>query len=115
MDCVTFRRSINRYMQFELSDEELNDFLAHLKSCHECRDELEINYIVIEGMNILDEDRSDYDLTKAYAASIREAERYIGFRKFLLCLRYIVGTVTFWAVALTFYVFFFDHSGILGL
>ena len=91
---------------------ELNDFLIHLRSCPECRDELEINFIVIEGINILDEERSDYDLSKAYNRSIQASERYIGFKKSLLTLRYIVDTLLFWTVLTIGYFYLFTIYGL---
>lgn len=112
MDCVTFRKDINAYLSDELTDEELNDFLIHLRSCPECRDELEINFIVIEGINILDEERSDYDLSKAYNRSIQASERYIGFKKSLLTLRYIVDTLLFWTILTIGYFYLFTIYGL---
>ena len=113
MDCVTFRKLINQYLSNELTDEELNDFLAHLKSCPECRDELEINYIVIEGINILDEERSDYDLTKAYDRKLKSSEHYLSFRKVLLTIRYVIDTAAFWAFAAALFYFLYNHYYIL--
>ena len=110
MDCVTFRKDINAYLNDELTDEELNDFLLHLEECPACRDELEINYIVIEGISLLDKDRADYDLSKAYRDSIKQAEHYIGFKKVLLTFRYIVDTFLFWALLATGYFYVFTLS-----
>lgn len=111
MDCVTFRKLIGPYLEGSLTDEELNGFLCHLRSCPECRDELEINYIVIEGLNILDEDRLDYDLSKAYDQSIRYSERYIRFKKHLLTFRYMIDTICFWALAAITFFYFYTLSG----
>ena len=110
MDCVTFRKLIGPYLEGSLTDEELNGFLCHLRSCPECRDELEINYIVIEGISILDKDRADYDLSKAYRDSIKQAEHYIGFKKALLSFRYIVDTFLFWTLLATGYFYVFTLS-----
>ena len=52
MDCLTFRKNINAYIGKSLPDDELNAFLQHLSSCEKCREELEINYIVSEGIGL---------------------------------------------------------------
>lgn len=94
---MTFQKDINAYLNEELDDDELNAFLQHLSSCPKCYEELEINYIVIEGVGILDENRHDYNLSHAYKESIRRDERYIRLKKALLFLEYIVETAAFWA------------------
>ena len=112
MDCVSFRKHINAYLADELTDEELNDFLIHLESCPECRDELEINYIVIEGLNILDEERSDYDLSKAYNRTIKSSEQYLSFKKCLLVLCYVVDTCAIWSFLASAFYYLYNFSGL---
>lgn len=94
---MTFQKDINAYLNEELDDAELNAFLQHLSACPKCSEELEINYIVIEGVRILDEKRHDYDLSHAYEEAIRSDETYIRIKKVLLFVEYIVETVAFWA------------------
>ena len=60
MDCITFNKDIIAYLDGELGDEELNDFLHHLKTCEACAEELEINYIVREGVKLLNRKNSSY-------------------------------------------------------
>ena len=66
MDCITFNKDIVAYLDGELDDTELNDFLMHLETCKSCAEELEINYIVREGVKILDRKNSSYDLLSAF-------------------------------------------------
>ncbi len=104
MDHVEFRKNINAFFSEEQSDAGLNEFLLHLRSCPECREELEINYIVIEGLNVLDDESADHDLTKTYEELINSHESYISIKKVTLTFRYIADTLIFWALlALGFY------------
>ena len=98
MDCLTFRKLISSYMKKELPDEELNDFLCHMKSCKECREELEINYIVEEGVRILDEEKGDYNILAAFQKNVQSGDSYISKRKRFLSFIYCLDTVVFWAV-----------------
>lgn len=95
---MTFRKTINAFINDELHDEELCAFLDHLKSCKKCYEELEINYIVIEGVGILDENNRDYNLLKAYANALKADHAYIAVKKRLMLLRYVMDTLCFWAL-----------------
>lgn len=98
MDCLTFRKNINAYLEDRLSDEELNIFLQHLESCESCREELEINFIVNEGISILDEGDQDYNLSQAYERSLKRRQRYIRSISVLRILSYAADTLAFWGV-----------------
>ncbi len=105
MDCISFRKHINGYIEDKLDDELLCEFLHHLESCKNCRDELEINYIVVEGVRILDEKRSDYNLSKAYDNMIASANRYIRVKRRLLVVEYVIDTLAFWMLATLIFLF----------
>lgn len=85
-------------MNDALDDVELYGFLRHLKECPVCADELEINYIVHRGIEILDEDRSDYNLQKAYRSDIEKHVSYLARKRILMYVEYVIGTVSFWAL-----------------
>ena len=105
MDCIEFNKMIGPYLKGELSDEELNDFLHHLDHCAQCDEELEINYIVSEGMERLDRDKADYDLSRAYSESKQGSRHYMQLRKSLIRVSYVADTITLWALAMTVFVF----------
>ncbi|MBQ2040925.1 MAG: zf-HC2 domain-containing protein [Lachnospiraceae bacterium] len=106
MDCIEFNGKINAYLKDELTDEELNEFLLHLRSCPKCNEELEINYIVSEGIERLDRKKADYNLSAAYEKAKDDSRRYIAGRKSMIRLSYVVGTVMFWMLGITVFVFF---------
>ncbi len=105
MDCIEFNGKINAYLKDELTDEELNEFLLHLRSCPKCNEELEINYIVNEGVERLDRNKADYNLSAAYEKAKEDSRRYIAGRKGMIRFSYIVGTVMFWMMLVTTFVF----------
>lgn len=55
MDCKSVRYNMHLYMDEELSQECLEPFIRHVNHCPDCYEELEINYIMIEGMRRLEE------------------------------------------------------------
>lgn len=54
MDCRTADKMIIRYIQRELDDDETAAFLKHIRTCQSCRNELEINYDIIDCLKALD-------------------------------------------------------------
>ena len=54
MTCVEAEKMVVPYMKDELSPTELEDFLDHIHTCENCREELEIHYMVDVGLKKLD-------------------------------------------------------------
>ena len=110
MDCLTFRKNINAYFAKTLSDDELNEFLHHLSECETCREELEINFIVREGVRILDRKNVSYDLSSAFGKNLRENSDHIRFRKIYMRLAYCMTSIAFWALLASVFVYFREMS-----
>ncbi len=105
MDCMTFRKLINSYLQDELDDATLNDFIRHMETCEACREELEINFIVERGVQILDQEKGDYNILQAFQKTVSERKTYILNRKNFLRFRYCLETCVFWAVVFSLFIF----------
>ncbi|MGN0335345.1 MAG: anti-sigma factor [Lachnospiraceae bacterium] len=57
-DCKEVQKMVIPYINQELSDDELRRFVYHIENCAECREELEIYYIVYKGLMQLDENEN---------------------------------------------------------
>ncbi|MDO4489372.1 MAG: zf-HC2 domain-containing protein [Eubacteriales bacterium] len=99
MDCITFSKQINAYLKNEQRDEELNEFLRHLNSCPKCREELEINYIVTKGLELIDVPDGKYNLIESFGNEVDANKGFIKNRKRSIRVRYVIDTLVFWAVA----------------
>lgn len=55
MTCLEVQSKIIAYIDNKLERDEKQDFLKHIQSCDDCKDELNIYYTMIEGMRQLDE------------------------------------------------------------
>lgn len=62
MNCQTAESMVNRYIEHDLSVDELEDFLEHVENCPSCYDELETYFIVHAAMQQLDEESRDSSL-----------------------------------------------------
>lgn len=55
MNCLEAQSQIMAFIDNKLPDEELREFIKHVKNCENCAEELEIYYTLIVGMKQLDE------------------------------------------------------------
>lgn len=55
MNCLEAQSKIMAYIEGKLPDDELREFIKHVRSCHNCHEELDIYYTLIVGMKQLDE------------------------------------------------------------
>ena len=79
MNCQTAESMVNRYIEHDLSVDELEDFLEHVENCPSCYDELETYFIVHAAMQQLDEKQEDsvLDFKGLLEEDIRKSKHYI--------------------------------------
>ena len=79
MNCQTAESMVNRYIEHDLSVDELENFLEHVENCPSCYDELETYFIVHAAMQQLDEQSRDstLDLRELLEEDIRKSKHYI--------------------------------------
>mgnify|MGYP000423213577 FL=1 len=84
MNCQTAESMVNRYIERDLSVDELENFLEHVENCPSCYDELETYFIVHAAMQQLDEKQEDtvLDFKELLEEDIRKSRRYIRKKKF---------------------------------
>ena len=66
MNCVETQKEIQSFLNWELNDEDAEEFIAHVYECPICKEELAIQYLIAEGMKHL-EDGSAFDLNHELA------------------------------------------------
>lgn len=54
MNCIEAQSKIMAYIEDKLPDDELREFIKHVRGCSACYEELDIYYTLIEGMRELD-------------------------------------------------------------
>ena len=84
MNCQTAESMVNRYIEHDLSVEELEGFLNHVENCPSCYDELETYFIVHAAMRPLDDESGEasLNLQELLEEDIRSSKRYIVKVKF---------------------------------
>ena len=79
MNCQTAESMVTKYIEHNLSVNELEEFLEHVENCPSCYDELETYFIVHAAMQQLDEKGRDgtFNLRKLLEEDIRKSKHYI--------------------------------------
>lgn len=94
MDCKRIQSMIIPYIRDELNNEELELFLDHINSCKECREELEIYYIIEVGLNA-DKNTENLNIQKSLVEKIRESNLLLSRLKPAKILYYALNTLLF--------------------
>lgn len=78
MNCLTAQSLIIKYVNDELSGNELESFLNHIDECDDCMEELKIYYILSKGMQQLDDDMViNYNFHQQFEDSLDDARHKI--------------------------------------
>ena len=81
MDCKTANRMIQPYINNELELEQAEGLLQHICSCEECKEELEVFFLVQKGIEQLeDPDSKNYDIKGQFDENIRKTQQIIRYQ-----------------------------------
>lgn len=100
MTCMEAEKMVIPYINDKLSVTELEDFMEHIETCENCREELEIHYMVDVGLKKLDEADGTYDIVGDLKRKLEESAGIL--RRFFLfqVTRYAVSTLMSMAILL---------------
>lgn len=77
---------IPAYIEDDLSTDELSEFLDHIDTCPECKEELAIQFLITEGLNTLNTGDS-YDLQSSMDEKMLRSHRDIVIHNKLFWIR----------------------------
>lgn len=100
MKCKEVEKMIPLFLEDDLDTEDLREFMEHIESCNECREELAIQFLVTEGMARL-ETGNVFDLQSELRMQMDGAEHALKFRESMQWLLYVLeGLVAVMVIAL---------------
>lgn len=76
MTCKEAEKQIPLFLKDSLDEESLSEFIDHIKQCKECKEELAIQYLTVEGLVRLEEGAS-FALDRELSIKIGQANRQI--------------------------------------
>lgn len=93
MTCEEAERLVMPYIRDELTDEELELFLDHVESCDNCKEELEIYFMVDVGLQQLDHDCGTYDITGELERKIEDSYNRVKNIYLMRICKYVINTL----------------------
>lgn len=105
MDCKETEKMITVFLQDDLDNRALGQFIEHINGCPECMEELSIQFLVSEGLERLEEG-NNFNLQNALDDRVKTAEHeisvYNGLRYTLICLETAVAAAIVIAAVIVF-------------
>lgn len=92
MDCKEFERLIDDYINGKLNYAITKRFDEHLRTCPNCREELNIQFLIDKGLVRLEEG-SAFDLQKEMQELLMDSRRKIRFHERFLKIGRILETI----------------------
>lgn len=93
MTCAEAEKMVIPYINDKLSLTELEDFIEHIETCENCREELEIHYMVDVGLKKLDDEDATYDIVGDLKRKLEESAAILKRVLFFQVTGYAVGTL----------------------
>ena len=93
MTCMEAEKMVIPYINDQLSVTELEDFIEHIKTCENCREELEIHYMVDVGLKKLDEADGTYDIVGDLKRKVAESYRTLRHISIFQITAYAITTL----------------------
>ena len=97
MDCKEFERLIPEFIGKKMNYAMTKRFVEHIKCCPNCREELNIRFLVGEGLVRLEEG-SAFDLQKEMRDLVSSANRKVKFHEHFLLWGRILEMIVMLAV-----------------
>lgn len=114
MNCLEARKYIYDYVQENWEEEKMEDFLKHIATCPDCREELRITHMIYYGIRSLDGEE-DMNMEHSYRELEEEAHHFLFRCHFFSATRLVSETLVFWAIAFSgFYFLFAAVGGVFG-
>ncbi|SFC36456.1 anti-sigma factor family protein [Butyrivibrio sp. YAB3001] len=103
MTCKNADKIITQFLDDDLNNQELGDFLNHIDNCPECKEELTIQFLVKVGMKRL-EDGNNFNLKYELDNMLGDARKRLNMRRYLffasLILEFLVAALAVSTVVL---------------
>lgn len=96
MTCKEAESLVIPYIRHELDDDmRMEEFLDHIDSCENCREELEIYYTVEAGIRQLDSDTGNYNIKGDMEEDLMASRQKIYSIRLIDVARYAADTLLF--------------------
>lgn len=105
MNCKDAEKNIPYFLQDELDEGRLEEFIDHVEHCPECKEELTIQFLVSEGLEHL-EQGGNFNLQEELLMKLADAQHRISMHHMLWYILVILEAAVALAIIVAFYVIF---------
>lgn len=106
MDCNEVVKKIKNFINGEMESREILLFTEHIANCPHCKEELSIEFLVVEGLKKLDS-AAAFDLQKELdeliETSIRDAEQQMQRKRVLIWFGIFLAVAFGYVISTFFY------------
>lgn len=102
MECQEAERLVMPYIQDELPEPVLEEFLEHVENCPNCQEELEIYFTVALGLKHLEEETGNYNIKGEMERSLEASRQRVQFHRTVKIVYYAVNTLACLGLLSTF-------------
>ncbi len=106
MECKETQKLIKSYLNDELEGRTAEAFLRHIEQCEECKEELCIQYLVMEGRARL-EDGNSFNLNKELELKIENSKKILKRRKIGTWVIYVLEFMAIIAIMFILFLVFY--------
>lgn len=100
MNCMKAQSMITPFINNKLSLNEAEEFIDHVGSCQDCKEELEVYYALLTAMKQLDEDKNiSSDFTQELNLKLERTREKIFHAKFTYYRKKVILVLTILVVA----------------
>lgn len=108
MDCANAQLKIISFIKRTMPEEEMAEFLEHIDECEDCRNELEIYYMLYVGYNSMEafDEPDSYDLKGQLERELKLMRIYTRMSLTLSLVRNVLVTTAICVCAMLFAEYF---------
>lgn len=102
MECKDAEQLVQRYIKGNLEGKQLKKFVEHVQTCKNCFEEMEIYYMVFEGLQHL-ESGASINIGKEISSRLMQSERKIRNNSLFRFYYYIMQITAYGVLLLTLF------------
>lgn len=108
MNCLEARKYIYDFVQENWEEDSLEDFLQHIETCPDCKEELRVTHMIYHGLRSLD-GKENMPIDRSYRKMEEEAEHFLRVGHFFSAARIASETLVFWALFFSLFYFIIGY------
>jgi len=112
VNCLEARKYIYDFVQGNWEEDSLEDFLHHIETCPDCKEELRVTHMIYHGLRSLD-GKENMSVERSYRKLEEGAEHFLHREHFFSVVRISSETIVFWSLFFSFFYFIAGYFSFL--